>query len=103
MRDCPKLGSLLAKVERQESETHPEEEPSVIGSLQLLNAIKVRLSPVATSKGLMYVEAHINGKATQALVDTGATHNFITDDEARHLGLSWSTGKGWLKTVNAKA
>ncbi|RVX23302.1 Transposon Ty3-I Gag-Pol polyprotein [Vitis vinifera] len=58
------------------------------GSLQLLNALKAKPMPkTPQSKGLMYVEALVNGKATKALVDTGATHNFVSEDEAR----DWSS------------
>ena len=35
----------------------------------------------------MYVDVSINGKPTRAMVDTGATHNFISDREAKRLGL----------------
>lgn len=35
----------------------------------------------------MYVSASINGQAVCALLDTGATHNFISEDEAKRLGL----------------
>ena len=53
-----------------------------VGSLQLLNAIKAKPVPkTPQSKGLMYVEALVNGKATKALVNIGATHNFLLDDE----------------------
>ncbi|RVW49002.1 hypothetical protein CK203_081012 [Vitis vinifera] len=52
------------------------------------------------SKGLMYVEALVNGKATKALVDTGA-HNFVSEDEARRLELQASKEGGWLKAVNS--
>ncbi|RVW16210.1 Transposon Ty3-I Gag-Pol polyprotein [Vitis vinifera] len=55
------------------------------------------------SKGLMYVEALVNGKATKALVDTGATHNFVSEDEARRLELQASKEGGWLKAVNSTA
>ena len=49
-----------------------------VGSLQLLNALKAKLVPkTPQSKGLMYVEALVNGMDTKALVDTGATHNFV--------------------------
>ena len=49
----------------------------------------------------MYVEAYINGKRTQALVDTGATHNFMKYAEAVRLDLKVEKGIGYLKTVNA--
>ena len=49
-----------------------------VGSLQLLNAVKAKSVPkMHQSKGLMYVEALVNGMDTKALVDTGATHNFV--------------------------
>ena len=49
----------------------------------------------------MYVEALVNGKATKALVDTGATHNFVSEDEAKRLKLQASKKGGWLKAVNS--
>ena len=55
-----------------------------MGSLQLLNALKAKPMPkMPQSKGLMYVEAFVNGKATKALVDTGATRNFASSSEDR--------------------
>ncbi|RVW69261.1 Retrovirus-related Pol polyprotein from transposon 17.6 [Vitis vinifera] len=75
-----------------------------VGSLQLLNALKAKPMPkMPQSKGLMYVEALVNGKATKALVDTGATHNFVSEDEARRLELQASKEGGWLKAVNSAA
>lgn len=102
MKDCPKMGSLSAIMESRETET-PEEGPSKMGSLQLLNALKANPVVKPTSKGLMYVEARINGKPTRVMVDTGATHNFMAIDEAVRLGVKWSKKDGWMKTVNAKA
>ncbi|KAL6320381.1 hypothetical protein AAG906_007078 [Vitis piasezkii] len=62
-----------------------------VGSLQLLNALKAKLVPkTPQSKGLMYVEALVNGKATKVLVDTGITHNFVSEDEAKRLELQAS-------------
>ncbi|KAK2965419.1 hypothetical protein RJ640_006938 [Escallonia rubra] len=54
------------------------------------------------SKGLLFVEAKLNGKPAQVLVDTGATHNFVTMDEAERLGLNVVDHGGWLKTINAE-
>ncbi|KAJ4957081.1 hypothetical protein NE237_013864 [Protea cynaroides] len=76
-----------------------------MGSLQLA-AIKAKTKEVKATppqKGLMYVEARINGKATHAMVDTGATHNFVSTDEAKRLGLKVAKETGWLKAVNSQA
>ena len=75
-----------------------------VGSLQLLNALKAKLVPkTPQSKGLMYVEVLVNGKATKALVDISATHNFVSEDEAKRLELQASKEGGWLKAVNSAA
>ncbi|KAK3014831.1 hypothetical protein RJ639_008307 [Escallonia herrerae] len=39
-------------------------------------------------KGLMYVDIKVNGKAIMAMVDTGATHNYISSAEMERLGLT---------------
>ena len=72
--------------------------------MQLLNALKAKLMPkTPQSKGLMYVETLVNGKATKALMDTGATHNFVSEDETKRLELQASKEGGWLKAVNLAA
>ncbi|KAI3470592.1 hypothetical protein Pfo_027255 [Paulownia fortunei] len=91
MSNCPKLGSLSAMVQRNEAAATIDEGTSNIESIRLLNALSAKPLPATSSKGLMYVEAYIT------------THNFITEEEANRLGLRWSRGEGWLKTVNAKA
>ncbi|KAL6326371.1 hypothetical protein AAG906_007876 [Vitis piasezkii] len=85
-------------------EEKEQEGDAKVGSLQLLNALKAKPMPkTPQSKGLMYVEALVNGKATKALVDTGATHNFVSEEEARRLELQASKEGGWLKAVNSAA
>ena len=72
-RDYPKRKALNAMLKEKEKEGNAH-----VGSLQLLNALKAKLVPkTPQSKGLMYVEALVNGMDTKALVDTGATHNFV--------------------------
>lgn len=85
-RDVPKLGSLSALLEQMEADG--QEETGMIGSLRLLNALKT--TSKAKSRGLMYVDIHVNGRATQAMVDTGTTHNFVSEGEAKRLGLTWT-------------
>ncbi|XP_074339849.1 uncharacterized protein LOC141677709 [Apium graveolens] len=104
MKDCPKLGSLSTMMEQQEKTIDQASDARHIRSIRLLNTIegKPMLKPQG-SKGLMYVEALVNENKAQSMIDTGATHNFITLEEAKRVGLKISNGSGWFKTVNAKA
>ncbi|XP_074297778.1 UBA domain-containing protein Mud1-like [Silene latifolia] len=52
---------------------------------------------------LMYVEISINGKSTRAMIDTGASHNFVTPDEAKRLGMKLNRESGSMKAVNSSA
>ena len=75
-----------------------------MGLLQLLNALKAKPVPkTPQSKRSMYVEALENGKATKTLVDIGATHNLVSEDETKKLELQASKEGGWLKAVNSTA
>ena len=79
VRDCPKRKALNAMIEEKEKEDNAH-----VGSLQLLNTLKAKLVPtMPQSRGLMYVEALVNGNATKDLVDAGAIHNFVSEDETK--------------------
>ncbi|KAK3005022.1 hypothetical protein RJ639_015587 [Escallonia herrerae] len=54
-------------------------------------------------KGLMYVDIKVNGKAIRAMVDTGATHNYISSTEVERLGLTLEKGCGRVKVINSAA
>ncbi|KAK3000577.1 hypothetical protein RJ639_021987 [Escallonia herrerae] len=54
-------------------------------------------------KGLMYVDIKVNGKAIRAMVDTGATHNYISSTEVERLGLTLEKGCGRVKAINSAA
>ncbi len=97
-RECPKRQALSALIQEKETEE------AHVGSLQLLNAIHSKPT-VKThgDQGLMFVEMCVNGKPTRALVDTGATHNFVSVEEAKRLGLKPTKETGWLKAVNSEA
>ena len=79
-------------------EKQPEAPPADaanISCLQLFNALNAQsiLSKVQ-DKSLMHVEATINGKRAQALIDMGASHNFIKVDEAKRLGFKVKKSDG---------
>ena len=79
------------------------EEPQLsMGSLQRLGALN-RQQPALVKKGLMYVSAKVNGQSVRALLDTGATHNFVSVDEAKRLGLKATKEGGTMKAVNSPA
>lgn len=72
-----------------------------VGSIQLLNGIQTASKP--QTKGLLFVEMIIREKTTNAMADTGASHNFISIEEARWLGLQTIGGEGSIKAVNSTA
>ena len=87
-----------------ERETEQEGDDTHMGSMQLLNALKIKQAKKQPqSKGLMYVEVNINGMSAKAMIDIGVTHNFVSKEEARRLKLQTSKEAGWLKAVNSAA
>ena len=101
-KECPKRSKLSALIQRDEEESRQEE--TKMGSLRLLNAIKAKVDVTkATKKGRMYVEAKVCNFDTRALVDTGASHNFVEVKEAKRLGLQFEEEQGWIKAVNSDA
>ena len=52
-----------------------EEVPNRVNPLQLLNVLSAR----GTSKGLSYVQVEINRNRAKAMLNIGATHNFVVD------------------------
>uniref|UniRef100_A0A803N1F8 Reverse transcriptase/retrotransposon-derived protein RNase H-like domain-containing protein n=1 Tax=Chenopodium quinoa TaxID=63459 RepID=A0A803N1F8_CHEQI len=82
-------------------------------SLRIVGIVKVafkvekgsdvdKVSTLPRPKGtLRFVEALVNGKASRALVDTGASHNLIAKEEASKLGVNYAKKPGTLKTINA--
>ena len=87
-----------------ERETEQEGDKAHMGSMQLLNPLNVKQAKEQPqSKGLMYVEAKVNGMTNKAMIDTGVTHNFVSEEEARRLKILTSKEAGWLKAVNSVA
>ncbi|XP_028072148.1 DNA damage-inducible protein 1-like [Camellia sinensis] len=86
----------------------PSENEAQLGSIQLLGSIskknkKIQEPRSIQKKDVLYVEVKVNGITSHALVDTGATHNFVSTEEAKRLGLKMKEDKGWSKPVNTKA
>lgn len=52
--------------------------------------------------GSLFVDAQLNGQSVRIMVDTGATHNFVSEAKFKSLGLVFGPSSSVLKTVNAK-
>ena len=97
-RDSPrkeKLNAIMAK----EGENSRMKAPTGANPLRLLNVIRAD----ATHGGLMYVELLTGVQKIMALVDSRATHNFISMKETTRLGLKHAKDDSKLKAMNNQA
>ncbi|KAM2418624.1 hypothetical protein ACFX1W_025288 [Malus domestica] len=103
MRDCPQKKALKAMTFKEDKVK--ESNDATMGCIRLLNAIQTTLSqPKAqVGGGSLFVDVKTGDKTTRVLVDTGATHNFMTSEEATRLGLRVTKEPGSVKTVNSAA
>ncbi|KAL2235790.1 UNVERIFIED_CONTAM: hypothetical protein Sindi_1311200 [Sesamum indicum] len=51
----------------------------------------------------MFVDVKIHGKPIHAMIDTGATHNYLASAEVKKLGLVLEKGFGRVKGINSAA
>ncbi|KAA0034110.1 uncharacterized protein E6C27_scaffold65G001000 [Cucumis melo var. makuwa] len=81
-------------------------EKTRIGAIKYMSSLQKKSGErhVPTKGGLMYVDTWINQRETKStMVDSGATHNFITEAEARRLGLRWERDSEKMKAMNSTA
>ncbi|CAL8990740.1 unnamed protein product [Prunus brigantina] len=101
MQDCPQKKALNAMNQEKEEEADRE---ARMGAIHRFNAAQAKVAqPQVQAKGVMFVEAMVNDKTTRCLVDTGASHNFMSMQEAKRLGCRVSKEAGSMKTVNSTA
>ena len=81
---APKREKLSALVTANDKASTNSNSPSRVNPLHLLNAINGENQP---QKTLMRVQVLINGIQVKAIVDSGATHNFVATSEASRLDL----------------
>ena len=100
-KQCPSRGKVNALV--ADADQDQEEEPLARAStLQILGALRAERS-ASEGAGLIYVPCVVNGRAVSALVDTGATHNFVSNGMALELGLKTGIVTSKVKAVNSQA
>ncbi|KAA0047381.1 uncharacterized protein E5676_scaffold363G00350 [Cucumis melo var. makuwa] len=116
-RECPNKvdfhafqASLIADSDDKSNRAEDEAdlvnggEKTRIGAIKYMSSLQKKSGErhVPTKGGLMYIDTWINQKKTKStMVDSGATHNFITEAEARRLRLRWERDSGKMKAVNS--
>ncbi|KAF2321310.1 hypothetical protein GH714_038572 [Hevea brasiliensis] len=98
--DYPKKAGLSALVEQVNASPQPKEGVSM-GSLQLAVVQAKPREAIKEKMGCLFVQASLGGKEVRALVDTGASDNFLKLEKAQCLGIRFTPERGWLKAVNS--
>ncbi|KAE8668323.1 cytochrome P450 78A7-like [Hibiscus syriacus] len=93
-RDCPQLVKVAAIKENDGVESETLKLGSILSTMEVKKGRK--------KKGLMYVDITVAGQKMSALVDTGASELFMSEQIAKRLGLHVEKATGSIKTVNAE-
>ncbi|KAF3779878.1 hypothetical protein EJ110_NYTH40500 [Nymphaea thermarum] len=104
-RVCPKRVKPTGQVNAaRATEDETEEGQTRMGAAQAINAVQNRaVSSSLVDKELMYLNVTLNGMSTVAMVDSGATHNFVSEEEAERVGLRPVPQQRTIKAVNSPA
>ncbi|KAK9750806.1 hypothetical protein RND81_02G223100 [Saponaria officinalis] len=96
---------LAAQVEEADEHVFYQPEMHYMSSIRRLSSmVKTSDSDEEKSPGRLYVDMMINGRQARALIDTGATQNYVAPGEARRLGMVWDRGEDYvMKSVNSSA
>ncbi|KAG8366490.1 hypothetical protein BUALT_Bualt17G0085400 [Buddleja alternifolia] len=98
-RDFPKRSKLNALM-AEDDDSGKDVGRSQVNPLQLLSTIQEKST---NHKGLMYVKIIVNGKVVMTMIDTGATHNFVAEQEIQKLSLNVLEHSSRIKAVNLEA
>uniref|UniRef100_A0A803N8Q4 RNA-directed DNA polymerase n=1 Tax=Chenopodium quinoa TaxID=63459 RepID=A0A803N8Q4_CHEQI len=109
-RNCPKrqqLSALLGESssDEEDSRENEQEEEDVAPRM---NTMKIVCAAIKGEQkepvdGLMYCRVTVNGSEMWAMIDTGATHNFLKGGLVRKMGLKVQPSSHMIKTVNSAA
>ncbi|XP_070021886.1 uncharacterized protein [Nicotiana sylvestris] len=58
-------------------------------------------TPLKQEKTLIFIEMKVNGKPIRAMIDIGATHNYLASTQVELLGLVVEKGRGRVKVINS--
>ena len=95
----------MSQSEEEVGQAEKVENPRV-GVMRFLSSLQKKVEETSrrAKGGLMYVDTWINRKqAMSTMVDSGATHNFITVVETRRLSLNWKKNTRKMKVMNSTA
>ncbi|KAK3000883.1 hypothetical protein RJ639_020492 [Escallonia herrerae] len=108
-RDCPHKGKMIVFLEKHKSskgDSSNNDGEACIGTLQMVNAFMKKSKEEAAKgkkrRGFLYATVDVFGKNKEALVDTGATYNFMSPRVAEWLGLKLTKDESWFTTVNVE-
>ncbi|KAK8264107.1 hypothetical protein V6Z12_D12G086400 [Gossypium hirsutum] len=92
IRDCPKKAALTTMEAKGESDVEDKNLDLILGGVE-----------DRMSHGLMFVDIIVAGRKLNALVDTGASDLFMSEEAIRKLGLKVENELGQIKTVNSES
>ncbi|XP_070008731.1 uncharacterized protein [Nicotiana sylvestris] len=107
-KNCPnreRVNALLATENNRDGEGQ-EVAAALVNPLQLLNVISLVNSTSNETNPhslLIHIEMRIGDKSVIAMVDTGATHTFVSANLVHKYGLKVTKCPSYMRTVNAKA
>ena len=103
-QECPLMHQVSSmKIEGDVGKTHQIATPKKGNSFPKCDTLGGSTVGVMLNQGLMYVSRNINDHDVKALVDTGATHNFIQVETAKRFGLNLSPFDSLMKSVDTAA
>ncbi|KAG9458216.1 hypothetical protein H6P81_002724 [Aristolochia fimbriata] len=101
LKDCLRK-KLLNSMTEAKSEGSVED--AKMGSLKMVAALQGNEGSTRRSRReIFYIALSVRGKEAKAMIDSGATHNFLSVCEAIGLGLTWVDDGSLVKSVNSEA
>lgn len=84
IRDCPKKKSFNSIAFEDENEE------ARLSSMRLLNSVATEETTMKKGRVLMFINAKLNKEHVKTLIDTGASHNFLSEKEDRKMNIQYT-------------